>query len=387
MHRLVNGQPANGFTFSATVGATTTTAPPTEADGVANFSWEQTPAGVIATITETPRAGFPIDSVSCKRNGVTIPVVRDGNSITVTVGPQDTVDCKFESFIVIDTAGDGPGGGGPGGGGPLVGGINDGRDSCGIGIGTRSGYWMVGSDGAVYAFGQAAHLGNATPFLGSAKAVDIEPTPSGNGYWILDSAGHIYSFGDAVHLGNAPTSGLAAGETVTSLSATPTGNGYWIFTTRGRVLTIGDAANFGDMSAVPLNGPVFDSIPTPSGKGYYMVASDGGIFAFGDAVFYGSMGGKPLNQPVQSLVPDPDCKGYWLVASDGGVFAFEALFQGSMGSTKLNKPVNGMVPFGTGYLMVANDGGIFNFSNLPFFGSLGDNPPANAIVAVAALDV
>ena len=136
-----------------------------------------------------------------------------------------------------------------------------------------------------------------------------------------------------------------------------------------------------------LNGPVFDSIPTPSGKGYYMVASDGGIFAFGDAVFYGSMGGKPLNKPVQSLVPDPDCKGYWLVASDGGVFAFEALFRGSMGSTPLNKPVNGMVPFGDGYLMVANDGGIFNFSNLPFFGSLGANPPAQPIVAVAVLDV
>jgi hypothetical protein len=50
----------------------------------------------------------------------------------------------------------------------------------------------------------------------------------------------------------------------------------------------------------------------------------------------------------------------------------------------LNKPVVGMVSFGNGYLMVAADGGIFNFSNKPYFGSLGGNPPAVPIVSVAA---
>ena len=378
VHRTVNGQPVSGFSFTSSAGGATVV---TGADGVANFSWD-VPGGVTTTITETPRAGFPLASVSCLLNGAPTGT-RDGNSITVTVGPQDTIDCTFASVIDPGT----PPGTNPGGN-PDDTVLGAAGGACGAPTAsTRSGYWMIGSDGTVYAFGKAAHLGNAKPFLGSAKAVDIEPTPSGNGYWILDSAGRIFAFGDAKHHGTATSTALAAGETVTSLSGTPTGNGYWIFTTRGRVLAIGDAAHFGDMLAVALNGPVFDSIPTPSGKGYYMVASDGGIFAFGDAVFYGSMGGKPLNKPVQSLVPDPDCKGYWLVASDGGVFAFEALFRGSMGSTPLNKPVNGMVPFGDGYLMVANDGGIFNFSNLPFFGSLGANPPAQPIVAVAVLDV
>jgi hypothetical protein len=116
-----------------------------------------------------------------------------------------------------------------------------------------------------------------------------------------------------------------------------------------------------------------------------MVASDGGIFAFGDAAFHGSMGDKKLNAPVQSLVPDPDGAGYWLVASDGGVFAFDAPFRGSMGDRRLNRPMTGMVPFGDGYLMVASDGGIFNFSDRPFFGSLGDQPPPSPVVSVAAL--
>src|SRR5690606_26026354 len=45
----------------------------------------------------------------------------------------------------------------------------------------KAGYWMVGSDGAVYAFGDARHHGGMKPPAGST-AVDLEPTPSGRGY-------------------------------------------------------------------------------------------------------------------------------------------------------------------------------------------------------------
>ncbi|HYT39180.1 MAG TPA: hypothetical protein VEN99_06710, partial [Acidimicrobiia bacterium] len=247
----------------------------------------------------------------------------------------------------------------------------------------RSGYWMLGADGKVYPFGAAAGLGDAPARV---NAADFEPTPSGNGYWLVDAGGTVYNFGDAKALGSVDRSRLAAGETVTSLSATPTGNGYWVFTTKGRAVTFGDAVFHGDMVRSSLNGAVLDSVPTAGGNGYYMVASDGGIFAFGDAAFAGSMGGKRLNAAVQSLVPDSDGRGYWLVASDGGVFAFDAPFRGSMGGAPLNKPITGMVPFGNGYLMVAEDGGVFNFSDQAFSGSLGGTPPSRPIVAVAALD-
>jgi hypothetical protein len=248
----------------------------------------------------------------------------------------------------------------------------------------RSGYWMVGSDGVVYPFGDPKAFGNAL----TGSAVDLEPTPSGNGYWIVDAGGAVFAFGDAVARGDVDRSKLVVGEKVTSLSATGDGGGYWIFTSRGRVLTFGNAAHLGDVSTLTLAGPVLDSIVTPSGQGYYMVASDGGIFAFGDAKFYGSMGGQKLNAPVQSLVPDADGVGYWLVASDGGIFAFQAEFKGSMGGTRLNKPVTGMVRAGRGYLMVGEDGGIFDFSGDPtsFKGSLGANPPARPITSVAVLE-
>ena len=254
--------------------------------------------------------------------------------------------------------------------------------------GAPAGYWMVDSGGTVYPFGAAGGHGDAAPSPGAVTAA-LRPTPGGDGYWVVDSAGAVSARGAAAPLGSLPAGSLRPGETVSSLSPTPSGRGYWLFTDRGRVFPFGDAAFFGDMAKVALNGPVLDSVATPTGRGYYMVASDGGIFAFGDAVFAGSMGGRHLNAPVQGLVPVPGrtaaTAGYWLVASDGGVFAFNAPFRGSMGNARLNKPITGMVPYGDGYLMVGTDGGIFDFSDRPFAGSLGGNPPARPVVSVAAV--
>jgi sugar lactone lactonase YvrE len=252
----------------------------------------------------------------------------------------------------------------------------------------QSGYWMLGSDGKVFPFGDAKSMGDANGVLPTGiKAKHIEPTPTAKGYWIVNEDGAVYAFGDAPALGNVDVAVLGPKERVTSLNSTPSGQGYWIFTTKGRVLTFGDAKAFGDLLDKDLNGAIKSSVASPTGQGYYMVASDGGVFAFGDAKFRGSMGAVKLNQPVESLVPARDGFGYWLVASDGGIFAFgTAPFRGSMGDKKLNKPVVGMVRYGSGYLMVAADGGIFNFSDKPFDGSLGADPPARPIVFAATLD-
>ena len=75
----------------------------------------------------------------------------------------------------------------------------------------RSGYWMVGSDGRVYNFGEAKTFGDATLAAG-AQAVDLEPTPSGNGYWIVDDLGHVFAKGDAKALGDVSRSILNPAE-------------------------------------------------------------------------------------------------------------------------------------------------------------------------------
>jgi hypothetical protein len=247
-----------------------------------------------------------------------------------------------------------------------------------------SGYWAIGSDGKVYGFGDAIKTGE--PSTPSLNTVDIESSPHGTGYWTLDDKGVVSAYGPIAY-GNVTAGDLKAGERTVSMSSTPSGAGYWIFTNKGRAIGFGDAdKNIGDVSKIPLNAEILDSAAMPSGKGYYLVAADGGVFALGDAKFEGSMGDTKLNQPVQSIVPDTDGQGYWLVASDGGVFAFKAAFRGSTGNMTLNKPMTGMVPFGNGYLMVAEDGGVFNYSDRPFSGSLGNNPPANPIVSIAGLN-
>jgi len=241
----------------------------------------------------------------------------------------------------------------------------------------RSGYWMLGADGHVYAFGDARRFGDAP-----GPAVAMATRRDGGGYWTTNASGRVSAFGAARGHGGSP--GLRSGERVSTISATPSGNGYWLFTNRGRTFAYGDARSYGDMSGTPLNGPIIASVATPTGRGYYMVGSDGGVFSFGDARFHGSTGGLRLNKPVVGIAPTADNRGYWLVATDGGVFAFDAPFRGSMGAVRLNRPVNGLVQYGNGYLMVASDGGIFAFSNKAFAGSLGANPPASPIIGVAA---
>jgi Tol biopolymer transport system component len=245
------------------------------------------------------------------------------------------------------------------------------------------GYWMMSDAGAIYAFGDAQHLGGADGRPAEThEVVDLVTRPGGGGYWMLASVGTEYARVAATTFPGVVD--LVPGERATGISPTPGGSGYWVFTDRGRVFPFGDARNFGDLAALPLNGPVLDAVGTPTGNGYYMVASDGGVFSFGDAAFYGSTGDIRLNRPVRGLVPTSTNRGYWLVADDGGIFAFgDAPFLGSMGATPLNQPVVGAVRFGDGYLMVARDGGIFSFSNQGFFGSLGANPPPDPIVAVS----
>ena len=245
------------------------------------------------------------------------------------------------------------------------------------------GYWAIGSDGKVYNFGDAPKFGDASS--PANLIIDIEAAPHGGGYWTLDSKGVVNAFGP-VFYGSLAATDLRPGEKAVSMSGTRTGAGYWIFTNKGRMFAFGDAnKNIGDVSTLRLNGDIVDSSPTPSGNGYYLTAADGGVFALGDAKFEGSMGAVKLNKPVVAIVPDPDGEGYWQVASDGGVFAFKAIFHGSMGDVRLNKPMRGMVPYGSGYLMVAEDGGVFNFSNKPFSGSTGANPPANPMVSITVL--
>jgi hypothetical protein len=171
---------------------------------------------------------------------------------------------------------------------------------------------------------------------------------------MLEGDGTVYPLGLVQHHRDAPVTARA-----TKIAAS--GDGYWVLEKDGRVHAFGSAPHHGDVSRLPLNGPIIDSIATPSGRGYWQMGSDGGIFASGDAEFFGSIQmflnqSSPgtaavdwLNEPIVSIVATPDNDGYWLVGADGGTFGFGAAgYRGSVPGvlppgSSLNRPVNGMV--------------------------------------------
>ena len=192
------------------------------------------------------------------------------------------------------------------------------------------------------------------------------------GYWLAGSDGGIFAFGDAPFLGSAGN--IVLRRPIVGAAATSRGQGYWLAAADGGVFGFGDAAFVGSAAATRLRAPIVAMVPTRSGDGYWLVASDGGVFSFGAAPFLGSAGSMSLSKPVVGMAITPTGRGYWLVASDGGVFSFgDARFLGSTGAMSLAQPVTAMVSTwtGNGYWLLAADGGVFTFGDARFFGSVG----------------
>jgi hypothetical protein len=236
----------------------------------------------------------------------------------------------------------------------------------------HQGYYNYESDGLISGFGNdnyLTYLGDlsATPL--NQPIVGMAQTADGGGYWLVASDGGIFAYGDAGFYGSAGN--IALNLPIVGMAATPDGKGYWLVASDGGIFAYGDAAFYGSMGGSHLNRPIVGMAASPAG-GYWLVASDGGIFAFGNAPFYGSTGNISLNRPVVGMTVTPNGLGYWFVASDGGIFAYgDAGFHGSTGNISLNQPIVGMATnsSGSGYWLTAVDGGIFGF-NVPYYGSL-----------------
>ena len=279
------------------------------------------------------------------------------------------------------------------------------------------GYWLLGADGGVFAFG-APFFGSgasdrtrcppntADRSLPSGTCLAMASTPDGGGYWILNTdTGVIYPFGDAGFFGQPASSFVGVSRefvpTGLAIVATPDGGGYWVLEVgpsgTGTMYHFGDAAFFGDTTTIARqSGTAFQGAPvgmaaTPDGKGYWLVDSDGGVFAFGDAMFLGSIPALGIRlasgHQVVGIALTSDGQGYWLVGADGGVFAFgDAAFSGSMAGSRLNAPVVGIAAnqSGLGYWLTAGDGGVFAFGGAPFLGSMGGRNLASPVVAIVA---
>jgi hypothetical protein len=210
----------------------------------------------------------------------------------------------------------------------------------------RAGYWLVASDGGLFSFGDSTYYGSV-PGLGLAPAgsanprrlnapiVGMVPTIDGGGYFMVGADGGVFAFGDARYEGSCPAIGGCAG-TAVAVMPDSSGGGYWLVTSTGHVYAFGDAVNYG--APGPQLVPVTSAARTPDGKGYWILFANGVVATYGDAPYFGSPSGQlgGLN-PATALVSTTDGMGYWVASATGSVAPYgEATFDGSMAGTRLN---------------------------------------------------
>ena len=180
--------------------------------------------------------------------------------------------------------------------------------------------------------------GSGLPNSLNAPVVGMVPTTDGRGYFMVASDGGVFAFGDARFEGSCPGIGGCSGAAV-AVVPDATGNGYWIVTQTGNVYTFGDARYFGGPGSD--GAQVMSAVRTWDGGGYWILRADGTVDAFGDAVGHagptGYVGGF---NPATAIFTDSDSGGYWVADAEGAVFSYgDAPFDGSMSGKHLNGPI------------------------------------------------
>jgi hypothetical protein len=220
---------------------------------------------------------------------------------------------------------------------------------------TRAGYWLVASDGGIFSFGDATFYGSI-PGVGlhpagsglpnslNAPIVGMVPTVTRHGYFMVASDGGVFAFGDARFEGSCPGIGGCAGAAV-AVMPDHTGNGYWLVTASGSVYAFGDATFYG--TPAPDSIPVVDAVATPDGHGYWLLYANGAVTSFGDAATMGEpVGYVNSYNPAGAIFPTADGRGYWVATARGDVFSYgNAPYLGSESDAGLN----GLIIAGFGF--------------------------------------
>jgi|GEM_PF-1156207 len=246
---------------------------------------------------------------------------------------------------------------------------------------TTHGYWLVGSDGGIFSFGQAGFYGSTGNMVLQRPVVGITPTRDRAGYWLVASDGGIFAFGDSGYYGSLPGLGLApAGSAAPrSLSApivamvpTPDGAGYFMVAADGGVFAFGDARFAGSCPGIGgCSGAAVAVMPDATGGGYWLVTATGNVYAFGDARYLGAPSPRPV--PVTAAVRTPDGGGYWVLFADGQVSAFgDALGLGSPAGTLGGDRATAIFATsdGAGYWVGTAAGAVHNYGDAPNDGSM-----------------
>jgi hypothetical protein len=213
----------------------------------------------------------------------------------------------------------------------------------------HEGYWLNASDGGVFAFGDTqfygsipghglSPAGSGAPHSLNAPIVGMVPSYNDRGYFMVGSDGGVFAFGDAKYEGSCPGIGGCSG-TAVSVMPDASGNGYWLVTRSGDIYAFGDAVNHGEPG--PQSSPITSAVRTPDGGGYWVLDANGQVFSYGDATNYGNADGRfGATNPATAIFATDDGGGYWVTAANGAVITFgDTPFEGSMAGYHLNGPI------------------------------------------------
>ena len=84
--------------------------------------------------------------------------------------------------------------------------------------------------------------------------VGMDATPDGNGYWLVASDGGVFAFGDAGFFGS--TGNIHLVSPIVSMAGTRDGQGYLLTAADGGVFAFGDAGFYGSLGATPKTRPI-----------------------------------------------------------------------------------------------------------------------------------
>jgi CHAP domain len=129
--------------------------------------------------------------------------------------------------------------------------------------------------------------------------VAMASTQSGDGYWMVASDGGIFAYGDAHFYGSL--GGVPIANWVASMAVTPSGNGYWMANADGAVYHFGDAVAYGNNLSAPRTEPISTIVATKDGAGYWLLEPD----AFPTAFSHPGGGGEIVATAAAQVQGDP----------------------------------------------------------------------------------
>ena len=99
---------------------------------------------------------------------------------------------------------------------------------------------------------------------------------SGKGYWVLGGDGRLQNFGDAAALGAAS----APGATPIDFATTSSGTGAWVLGDNGAIVALGNARRMGDLTNVGVkwSHPAVGILASLD-AGYLLLTHNGGLYA------------------------------------------------------------------------------------------------------------